>query len=394
EMNEQNISIDPNLLLNDVQKSTLDELLTNDNITIISWTPEQQEEATQFLQSHMLLDLVASNANLTNSKWDIRYKYDDHTDIQKILCQCSCGIFTETSNAKNTDISEQNFEFLGCLAFAEITINKSTNHYEKVTGYFEHVNGCVQSNKTTTSQVAESQMIIDTPSKIPSQEAPLSAVSQDESHVSGSSILQLHPMVKEITSDLLKSYVPIKWVLKDNQQFVQNNCNGLVILDNYRLLISPSDISNIMGEIQKIKLNINMRQPVDSSLLDLFFLKGDSDSLIRNSCFHYQPRTQEHSRLEIGLSTLEQRELAWTYGHQNLLIFDGTFTICDNRILLFALLVLDEDHRSIPVAYFLFSLPNSTQSSDDDYDYRLLSKLLQKFVDVLGEKNSMKFLPK
>ncbi|CAG8769447.1 12022_t:CDS:2, partial [Racocetra persica] len=391
-MDKQKISIDSNLLLNDVQRLALNELLTNDKITIISWTPEQQEEANEFLRSHMLLDLIVSNANLTNStnsKWVISYKYNDDTNIRKILCQCSCGIFTQNSNVKNTGISEHNFEFFGCLAFAEITINESTNHYGKIMGYFEHVNECVQSDKTIP-QVAEPLEIIDTP-KNPS----LPVMSQDESHVSDSSILQLHPMVKEITSDLLKSYVPTKWVMKDNQKFVQNNCNGLVILDDYRLLISPSDILSIMGEIPKIKLNINMRQPVDSSLLDIFFLKGDSDSLIRNSCFHYQPRTQEHDRLEIGLSTLEQREFAWTYGHQNLLIFDGTFTICDNRILLFALLVLDEDHHSIPVAYFLFSLPNSTKSSSDGgYDYRILSTLLQKFVDVLGEKNSAKFFPK
>ncbi|CAG8855733.1 12205_t:CDS:2, partial [Gigaspora margarita] len=184
---------------------------------------------------------------------------------------------------------------------------------------------------------------------------PSLVTSPVKSHVSGSLILQLHPMIKEITSDLLKSYVPIKWVLKDNQKFVYTSCNGMVILDNSRLLVNHSDISSIINEIQK----------------------GDSDSLIRNSCFHYQPRTQENDRLEIGLSTLEQRDLAWTYGHQKLLIMDGTFTICDNRILLFALFVLDKDIRSIPVAYFLFSLPNSKKSVDGGYEYRILNTLFQ-----------------
>ncbi|CAG8790636.1 19419_t:CDS:1, partial [Racocetra fulgida] len=169
------------------------------------------------------------------------YKYNDNTNIRKILCQCSCGIFTQNSNDKNTGISGQNFEFFGCLAFAEITINESTNHYGKIMGYFEHVNECVQSDKTIP-QVVEPLEIIDTP-KNSSQATPLPAVSQDESHVSETTILQLHPMIKEITSDLLKSYVPTKWVMKDNQKFVQNNCNGLVIFEDYRLLISPSDIS-------------------------------------------------------------------------------------------------------------------------------------------------------
>ncbi|RIB05599.1 hypothetical protein C2G38_2219250 [Gigaspora rosea] len=335
-MSKQKISIDSHLLLNDVQKSTLNRLLTNEEITIISWTPEQQEEANQFLRSHMLSDYNANSTNSTNPKWVIRNKYNDNSNIRKILYQCSCGIFNQNSKAKNTEESGHNFEFLECLAFAEIIINKSTNLYEKVIGYFEHANGCVQSDKTVQQLVKTISnynytIITRTPSLV---------TSPVKSNVSGSLILQLHPMIKEITSDLLKSYVPIKWVLKDNQKFVYSGCNGMVILDNSRLLVNHSDISSIMNEMQK----------------------GDSNSLIRNSCFHYQPRTQENDRLEIGLSTLEQRDLAWTYGHQKLLIMDGTFAICDNRILLFALVVLDKDSCS--------------------------------FIDVLGEKNSAKFFPK
>ncbi|CAG8801435.1 39188_t:CDS:1, partial [Gigaspora margarita] len=48
---------------------TLNRLLTNEEITIISWTPEQQDEANQFLRSHMLSDFNANLTNLTNSKW-------------------------------------------------------------------------------------------------------------------------------------------------------------------------------------------------------------------------------------------------------------------------------------------------------------------------------------
>ncbi|CAG8636919.1 4975_t:CDS:2 [Dentiscutata erythropus] len=292
-MSKQKISIDSHLLLNDAQRSSLNELVENDKITIISWTPEQQEEANQFIRSHMLSDLLDSNAKLTNSKWVIRHKYNDNINVRKILYQCGCGIFNQNSNTKNTGKSGHNFEFLECLAFGEITINKSTDLYEKVMGYFEHVNGCIQSDKTV-QQVAEPLVIVTTSSTIPLQETPSLVTSPIESH-SDSSILQLHPMVKEITSDLLKSYVPIKWVLKDNQRFVYNSCNGLVILDNSRLLVNPSDISSIMDEMQKIKLNINLRQP---------------------------------------------------------------------------------------------------KSTDDAYDYRILSTLLQKFIDVLGEKNLAKFFPK
>ncbi|CAG8840024.1 16817_t:CDS:1, partial [Gigaspora margarita] len=179
-MSKQKISIDSHLLLNDVQKSALNRLLTNEEITIISWTSEQQDEAKQFLRSHMLSDFNANLTNSTNSKWVIRNKYNDNSNIRKILYQCSCGIFNQNSKAKNTEESGQNFEFLECLAFAEIIINKSTNLYEKVIGYFEHVNGCVQSDKTI-QQVVKPLVIITTP---PSQETPSLVTSPVKSHVS------------------------------------------------------------------------------------------------------------------------------------------------------------------------------------------------------------------
>src|ERR1043165_1314927 len=102
------------------------------------------------------------------------------------------------------------------------------------------------------------------------------------------------------------------------------------------------DISNIIREFHKIKLHINTRMKVEHSLKNIFGdnNKIESNVIIKEVCFHYQTKTKD-SRLEIGLSTKEQRELAWIYGHQNILLLDGTFGICNRKILLFIILILD-----------------------------------------------------
>ena len=114
---------------------------------------------------------------------------------------------------------------------------------------------------------------------------------------------------------------------------------------------------------------------------------------LSEACFHYIPKTEENERLEISLSTQEQRKLAWKFGHNQLVLLDGTFGICNRKILLFIFLVLDSQKQGIPIAFFLFSPPSNKQSSGG-YDHRILSKLFEKFVDALKTKNGTIFKPK
>lgn len=47
--------------------------------------------------------------------------------------------------------------------------------------------------------------------------------------------------------------------------------------------------------------------------------------------FHFDTAAKVKSRTywTLGISTPEQRLLAWQYGHQRLVLVDGTFNICD-----------------------------------------------------------------
>lgn len=60
--------------------------------------------------------------------------------------------------------------------------------------------------------------------------------------------------------------------------------------------------------------------------------------------FHYEPNTKDN-RWELGISTKEQREAAWKYGHGGLILMDGTFNVCDVGLLMFIVMVIDEDWK-------------------------------------------------
>ena len=52
-------------------------------------------------------------------------------------------------------------------------------------------------------------------------------------------------------------------------------------------------------------------------------------------------------RWELGISTPEQRAAAWKYGHNKVILMDGTFNVSDKRLLLFIVMVLDDSWKGI-----------------------------------------------
>jgi hypothetical protein len=77
------------------------------------------------------------------------------------------------------------------------------------------------------------------------------------------------------------------------------------------------------------------------------------------------------------------RAAAWNYGHENQIILDGTFGVCDSRLLLFILMVTDENKKGIPVAFLLFSAPAGNKQSLSDYNTSIIAKLLKTWQDSL-----------
>ncbi|KAJ7850480.1 hypothetical protein B0H14DRAFT_2581920 [Mycena olivaceomarginata] len=59
------------------------------------------------------------------------------------------------------------------------------------------------------------------------------------------------------------------------------------------------------------------------------------------------------------------------------IILDGTFGICDSRLLLFIVMVIDKDRKGVPVAFLMFSAPTGNKQPSCDYDTEILTKLLR-----------------
>lgn len=49
---------------------------------------------------------------------------------------------------------------------------------------------------------------------------------------------------------------------------------------------------------------------------------------LNHAVFHYAPRLKKKNQLELCTSTEEMDEAAWSYGHNNQILFDGTFGVC------------------------------------------------------------------
>src|SRR6266498_4852794 len=83
---------------------------------------------------------------LPSTKWKTRWS-QTLAKCQKILYQCSCGTASqEHHGTKGTGRSRQLYQFVGCLAFAEIERDKITGAVIRLRGHLEHLEACKQAN--------------------------------------------------------------------------------------------------------------------------------------------------------------------------------------------------------------------------------------------------------
>lgn len=105
---------------------------------------------------------------------------------------------------------------------------------------------------------------------------------------------------------------------------------------------------------------------------------------LRDAVFHYAARTEKKERIKVCISTSEMRDAAWRYCHQRQLVLDGTFGLCNSRVLLWIAMGVDDSNRGIPVALFLFSAPTGNQATHAGYDTNIITELLESWRDWLN----------
>jgi hypothetical protein len=87
------------------------------------------------------------------------------------------------------------------------------------------------------------------------------------------------------------------------------------------------------------------------------------------------------------------RQETWELAHQKQLILDGTFGVCDSRVLLFIAMAINEAKSGVPLAFFLFLAPAGNKATHAGYDMKILTELLLFWRNSLGTRNGMAFTP-
>lgn len=115
---------------------------------------------------------------------------------------------------------------------------------------------------------------------------------------------------------------------------------------------------------------------------------------VASAVFHYTARTTKEDHLSICIQTTPMKVAAWKYTHHGQLILDGTFGVCDSRLLLFIVLRVDEAGKGVPLAFFLFSAPTGSRATHAGYDTTILIELRVSWKESLGSHNGQIFTPR
>ncbi|KAF8515192.1 hypothetical protein JB92DRAFT_2829740 [Gautieria morchelliformis] len=99
---------------------------------------------------------------------------------------------------------------------------------------------------------------------------------------------------------------------------------------------------------------------------------------------HYSPQAMKENRLEICIAIPAMQKAAWKYAHKSQVILDGTFGVCDCKLLLFIVMGIDEEKKGVPLAFLLFSAPSRNQHTAAGYTTDIIAKLLNEWKKSLG----------
>lgn len=336
-----NVKLNSHLLLKDEDHVKLTNLLENNapGVIQIQWdlsSDDHIKQRDQFLRENGL-NIDSDNIRC---KWSIR-----HSNQTMIVKQCISGSYRKKVTKSNPRISTARYPYVGCLAFVVLFLRN--NEICAITGYLEH------SGKCKTSQ--------------PQRDPPY----------------RLLPFVKKSAENLLNLNVSTTNILAQNAQIVKNVFGKNTLIGNYRTLLTAMDIANIKKEMLQKNWNIDIRNDAARNL-EKFLGSSADQSELKAACLHYQPHTNDTDRLEIIICTPEQQEYAWKYGHQNLILVDGTFGISKHKLLLFIIMVIDEKNKGIPITFILFTPPINNRLTSSGYDSKILERLFTIFRDKLS----------
>ncbi|RDX39548.1 hypothetical protein OH76DRAFT_1302925, partial [Lentinus brumalis] len=244
----------------------------------------------------------------------------------------------------------------GCLAHAEVMSEVATGNILMIRGFFGHNDGCKKAFMK----------------RIPP--------------------LPLHPSVFSVALKQLGMGAQLTDIQAANramfeQQQYEQQPHDLSV-SPYCWLIQKTDTRSLYRQFNRLRglrtvvaPHINVHEWLDRS-------SPSYNKEIASAVFHYAARAEKEDRFEVCLATREMHDAAWKYCHSSQLILDGTFGVCDRKMLLFIAMGVDEQGHGVPVAFFLFSAPSGNKKTDAGYNTEILQKLLLRWKTALDSADS------
>ena len=163
---------------------------------------------------------------------------------------------------------------------------------------------------------------------------------------------------------------------------------------NVRYVFLQSDSSRLYQKYSRAH-GIDVTQPAQYNIHNWLDPQSpEYKSEFATAVFYYQARAKTEERLRICIQTPDMEQAAWKYAHQSQLVLDGTFGICNSRVLLFIALGVDAAGKGVPLAFFLFSATTGNCATHAGYDVAILRELLEKWRDHQGSRDGVLFAPR
>lgn len=163
---------------------------------------------------------------------------------------------------------------------------------------------------------------------------------------------------------------------------------------NHRYILLKTDLHSLYRK-QAASFGINILNPPEDNIDNwLDPCSANFRKELKEAIFYYTARTRAEDQFRVCIQTSEMKEAAWVFSHKKQMIFDGTFGVCDHRLLLFIAFGVDNHYKGIPLAFFLFSVPQGNQATHAGYDTDILRELLCEWVKSMGHRNNETFVPK
>ncbi|KZV80609.1 hypothetical protein EXIGLDRAFT_780756 [Exidia glandulosa HHB12029] len=268
----------------------------------------------------------------------------------RLLLQCVCGYHHAERGYKSRHSA---FAYTGCYAHAEITFLTKSKKILRVRGFLDHNAAC------------------------------------DSAEVAAVPMWPVHPEVYEVALKQLALGATLTDILERNQQLFrtpkgyQHQPSDLKT-SRYRWLLSSRDSRSLYRQHHRMtgisvedKPHVNIDEWLDPE-------SPKFNAELRDAVFYYRARAAEDERFKVCISTKEMKEAAWKYSHGQQMILDGTFGVCDSKMLLFIVMGLDENRHGVPLAFLLFSAPTQNKKTSAGYDTAILTELLGAWRDSLG----------